>query len=154
MSERKQLCGNNWEKIQPFLSDCPMYGNQEHEDAVVTDACNQAGIPNRRLNCQLYQRSCDLFLGVPFNIASYALLMSMVAQAVNMVPGEFIHTYGDLHLYENSVDAAKLQISREPYPLPTLKLNPAVKDIFKFKYEDIAIEGYQSHPSIKVEMAV
>jgi thymidylate synthase len=111
-------------------------------------------VPKRRLNLLLYQRSCDTFLGVPFNIASYALLLEMVAHCVNMVPGNFVHTYGDLHLYNNSIEAAKLQLTRKPFPLPTLKLNPDVKDIFKFKYEDITLDNYQCHPAIKVAVAV
>ena len=112
-------------------------------------------VPTRRLNCQLYQRSCDLFIGIPFNIASYALLTSMVAQVSNMVPGEFIHTYGDLHIYTNHMDQVKLQLSRKPYEtLPTLKLNLNIKDLFEFKYEDIKLEGYDHHPYIKADIAV
>jgi thymidylate synthase len=116
--------------------------------------CDSRNIPQRRLNCHLYQRSADLFLGVPFNIASYSLLTSMVAQVVNMVPGEFIHTYGDLHLYINHLDQVKEQLSREPRKLPTLKLNPNVQNLLEFKYADIEIEGYDPHPGIKAEMAV
>ena len=108
----------------------------------------------RKLNCLLYQRSCDLFLGVPFNIASYALLTHMVAHCVGMVPGEFIHTYGDLHLYVNHVEQVRLQATRDPYPSPTLALNLAKKDIFHFNYDDIQLIGYQSHPIIKAEVAV
>lgn len=111
------------------------------------------GVPKRRLNCLLYQRSCDLFLGVPFNIASYALLTSMVAQVVNMVPGEFIHTYGDLHIYKNHEEQVKEQLTREPLPLPTLQLNPAIKSLFDFKYQDIEVKDYESHPAIKGELA-
>lgn len=112
------------------------------------------GVPRRRLNCLLYQRSCDTFLGVPFNIASYGMLTSMVAQSVNMLPGEFIHTYGDLHLYQDHLEQAKLQLTREPYPLPTLWLNPEVKSILDFKFEDIRIDNYQSHPAIKADLSV
>ena len=108
----------------------------------------------RKLNCLLYQRSCDLFLGVPFNIASYALLTHMVAHCVGMVPGEFIHTYGDLHLYINHVEQARLQSTRDPYLSPTLALNLAKRDIFHFNYDDIQLIGYQSHPAIKAEVAV
>ena len=108
----------------------------------------------RKLNCLLYQRSCDLFLGVPFNIASYALLTHMVAHCVGMVPGEFIHTYGDLHLYVNHVEQSRLQSTRDPYPSPTLALNLAKRDIFHFNYDDIQLIGYQSHPAIKAEVAV
>jgi thymidylate synthase len=106
------------------------------------------------LSCQLYQRSADLFLGVPFNIASYALLTCLIAQVTGLQPGEFIHTFGDLHLYSNHVEQAKLQLERAPLPLPTLRLNPTVTDIDAFTYEDIYLEGYQSHPHIKAEVAV
>ncbi|MBK9314107.1 MAG: thymidylate synthase [Acidobacteria bacterium] len=107
-----------------------------------------------RLSCQLYQRSADIFLGVPFNIASYALLTMMVAQVCNFEPGEFIHTFGDAHLYLNHIDQAGLQLEREPYPLPRMKLNPAIKDIFEFTYEDFELIDYRSHPHIKAKVAV
>jgi thymidylate synthase len=107
-----------------------------------------------KLSCQLYQRSADVFLGVPFNIASYALLTHMLAQVCDLDVGEFIHTFGDVHLYSNHEAQAKLQLSRSCFPLPTLKLNPAVKDIFQFNFEDFSLENYQSHPAIKAAVAV
>ena len=107
-----------------------------------------------RLSCQLYQRSADVFLGVPFNIASYALLTLMVAQVTNLAPGEFIHTLGDAHLYLNHLEQARLQLSRAPRTLPKMQINPAVKDLFAFRYEDFSLEGYDPHPHIKAEVAV
>jgi len=106
------------------------------------------------LSCQLYQRSADLFLGVPFNIASYALLALMVAQVCGLKPGEFVHTFGDLHLYANHLEQAKLQLSRELRPLPQMKLNPSVKNIHDFKFEDFELVGYDPHPTIKAQIAV
>lgn len=111
-------------------------------------------VANGRLSLQLYQRSADIFLGVPFNIASYSILLVMMAQVTGLECGDFVHTFGDAHLYNNHFEQAKLQLTREPLPLPTLKLNPDVKDIFSFKYEDIVIENYQSHPHIKAEVSV
>jgi thymidylate synthase len=111
-------------------------------------------VADGKLSCQLYQRSADVFLGVPFNIASYALFLVMVAQVCNLEPGEFIHTLGDAHLYNNHLDQARLQLSRECRPLPQLKLNPEVKDIFSFKYEDIELLNYDPHPRIKAEVSV
>jgi thymidylate synthase len=107
-----------------------------------------------KLSCQLYQRSADIFLGVPFNIASYALLTLMMAQVCNLQPGEFVHTLGDAHIYLNHMEQVKLQLSREPYPLPQMKINPEVKSIFDFKYEDFELIGYQSHPHIAGAVAV
>jgi len=111
-------------------------------------------VADGKLSCQLYQRSADIFLGVPFNIASYALLTMMVAQVTGLKPGEFIHTLGDAHLYLNHLDQAREQLTRKPYPLPTMRLNPAVTDIFGFRYEDFTLENYQAHPSIKAAIAV
>lgn len=111
-------------------------------------------VADGKLSCQLYQRSGDIFLGVPFNIASYALLTHMVAQVCGLGVGDFVHTLGDAHLYNNHVEQARLQLSREVRSLPQLKLNPEVRSIFDFRYEDIAIEGYQPHPAIKAEVAV
>lgn len=108
----------------------------------------------RKLSCQLYQRSADSFLGVPFNIASYALLTLMIAQVCDMDPGDFVHTFGDLHLYKNHFEQAQLQLSREPFPLPVMKMNPAVKDIFSFQFSDFELVNYQSHPGIKAPVAV
>ena len=114
----------------------------------------QFHVADGRLNCQLYQRSADVFLGVPFNIASYALLTHMMAQVCGLKPGVFVHTLGDAHLYNNHLDQARLQITREPLPLPTLKLNPSITDIDEFTYEDIEVIGYEHHPHIKAPISV
>lgn len=108
----------------------------------------------RKLSCQLYQRSADVFLGVPFNIASYALLTMMIAQVCDMEAGEFIHSFGDVHLYNNHFEQAELQLTRKPFPLPEMKINSSVKNIFNFKYEDFELLNYQSHPAIKAPVAV
>jgi thymidylate synthase len=111
-------------------------------------------VADGKLSCQLYQRSADVFLGVPFNIASYAMLTMMIAQVCDLQPGEFVHTFGDVHLYKNHFEQAQLQLTRSPLPLPQMKINPNVKDIFDFVYEDFTLENYQSHPAIKAPVAV
>lgn len=111
-------------------------------------------VADGKLSCQLYQRSADTFLGVPFNIASYALLTLMIAQVCGLKPGEFVHSFGDVHIYRNHFDQVQLQLSREPRPLPVMKINPEVKDLFSFQYEDFELEGYDPHPHIKGEVSV
>jgi thymidylate synthase len=141
-----------------------------HSRRLIVSAWNPADIPKMalapchclfqfdvaggRLSCQLYQRSADAFLGVPFNIASYALLTQMVAQVTGHAPGDFVHTLGDAHLYSNHLEQARLQLTRTPRALPRLELNPAVTDLFAFRYEDVAFEGYDPHPAIKAAVAV
>jgi thymidylate synthase len=107
-----------------------------------------------KLSCQLYQRSADIFLGVPFNIASYSLLTMMIAQVTGLEPGDFIHTFGDAHIYLNHIEQVKLQLSRKPFPLPLMKINPEINDILKFRFEDFQLENYQAHPGIKGEISV
>jgi thymidylate synthase len=126
-------------------------------DAMALTPCHclfQFYVANGKLSCQLYQRSADTFLGVPFNIGSYALLTMMIAQVCDLEPGEFIHTFGDVHLYNNHIEQAHLQLSREPYSLPKMILNPNVKDIFAFKFEDFTLADYQAHPHIRAEVSV
>ncbi len=144
--------------------------NNPDSRRIIVSAWNVADLPNMnlppchaffqfyvadgKLSCQLYQRSADSFLGVPFNIASYALLTLMMAQVTGLEPGDFVHTFGDLHIYTNHLEQVKLQLSREPYPLPQMKINPEVKSIFDFKYDDFELVNYQAHPHIKGDVAV
>ena len=131
--------------------------NPAEVDQMALPPCHllfQFHVAEGKLSCQLYQRSADTFLGVPFNISSYALLTMMVAQVTGLEPGEFVHTFGDAHLYSNHLEQARLQLTREPYPPPEMKLNPDVKDIFDFRYADFELVGYEAHPHIKAEIAV
>jgi thymidylate synthase len=129
-------------------------GEIDHMALPPCHALFQFYVASGRLSCQLYQRSADIFLGVPFNIASYALLTMMIAQVCNLRPGEFIHTFGDAHLYLNHLDQARIQLTREPYPLPQMILNPAIRDIFAFQYNDFRLENYHSHPRLTGKVAI
>jgi thymidylate synthase len=131
--------------------------NPAEVDRMALPPCHalfQFYVARGRLSCQLYQRSADVFLGVPFNIASYALLTAMVAQVCDLEPGELVHTFGDVHLYSNHVEQAQEQLAREPRPLPELRLDPGVRSLFDFRYENVAIEGYDPHPAIRAPIAV
>ncbi len=131
--------------------------NPKEADEVALPPCHtlfQLHVQDGALSCQLYQRSADVFLGVPFNIASYALLTMMIAQVTDLEPGDFVHTFGDAHLYKNHLDQAKLQLERAPRPLPRMKLDPSVKDLFAFRYEHFTLEGYDPWPHIKAEVSV
>lgn len=131
--------------------------NPAEVDKMALPPCHslfQFYVAEGRLSCQLYQRSADVFLGVPFNIASYALLTMMVAQVCGLEPGDFVHTLGDAHIYKNHLDQVRLQLTREPRPLPTMRINPEVKDLFSFQYEDFTLENYNPHPHIKGEVSV
>ena len=131
--------------------------NPAEVDKMALPPCHclfQFYVAQGRLSCQLYQRSADVFLGVPFNIASYALLTQMMAQVTGLQPGDFVHTLGDAHLYINHIEQARLQLSRPPRPLPQMKLNPAINDLFGFSFEDFTLEGYDPHPHIKAKVAV
>lgn len=131
--------------------------NPAQVDEMALPPCHclfQFHVADGKLSCQLYQRSADIFLGVPFNIASYALLTMMVAQVCGLKPGEFIHTLGDAHLYANHFEQAQLQLGREPRAMPQMRINPAIKDIFAFRFEDFTLEGYDPHPGIKAPIAV
>jgi thymidylate synthase len=131
--------------------------NPGEVDAMALPPCHalfQFYVAEGRLSCQLYQRSADVFLGVPFNIASYALLTQMIAQVCGLEPGDFVHTFGDVHLYRNHLEQARLQITRQPYPLPRMQINREVRSIFGFRYEDFELLNYQAHPHIKAEVSV
>lgn len=148
LKERQDEMWKNSQKYPRQINELDETQFETHQEL------DEIGVPKRRLNLQMYQRSADLFLGVPFNIASYALLLSMVAQVSNMVVGEFVHTFGDIHIYSNHMDQINIQRKREPRLLPQLSLNPEIKNLFDFKLSDISIDNYNPHEAIKGEMAV
>jgi len=152
----RRLIVSAWNPAElPDESVSPQENVREGRMALAPCHCLfQFYVADGKLSCQLYQRSADIFLGVPFNIASYALLTLMVAQVTGLKPGEFIHSFGDAHLYANHVEQADLQLTRTPYPLPTMRLNPDVGSLFDFVYEDFTLENYQAHPHIKAPVAV
>jgi thymidylate synthase len=141
----------NWVKENNLVSNF-VDGFEQHDD--IETELNEKGVPKYELSLQLYQRSADTFLGVPFNIASYSLLLMMIAQCVNMVPRDFVWTGGDVHLYDNHEEQVREMLKRDPRPLPTVKLNPEIKDVFEFKFEDIELLDYDPHPTIKAPVAV
>jgi thymidylate synthase len=162
--------GANGETIDQVSDAIKQIKNNPDSRRIIVSAWNVADLPkmalmpchtlfqfyvaNGKLSCQLYQRSADVFLGVPFNIASYALLTMMMAQVCDLEAGDFIHTFGDVHIYNNHLEQVNLQLSRKPYTLPVMKLNPAIKNIFDFTFEDFTLENYQFHPAIKAPVAV
>jgi len=154
--DSRRLLVSAWNpSLLPDTSKSPKQNAEEGLQAL--PPCHtmfQFYVADGKLSCQLYQRSADIFLGVPFNIASYALLTLMVAQVCDLEPGDFIHTFGDAHLYSNHMEQAKEQLSRKPFPLPEMKLNPEVKDIFAFTYDDFELVNYQAHPHIKAPVAI
>jgi len=162
------VCGG--EAVDQISQVIEQIRTKPHSRRIIVSAWNVSEIPKMRLppchllfqfyvadgrlSCQLYQRSADVFLGVPFNIASYALLTMMVAQVCDLEPGDFVHTLGDAHLYLNHLDQARLQLTRDPLPLPTMRINPEVKSIFGFRFEDFELTGYEAHPHIRATVAV